>query len=197
MTLPLVLGLVLGLLPLGAAALDMDAPAIVAMRCSECHGLNGQATAPIYPSLAGQNAQYLAKQLQDFVSGKRTNSTMSPQARDLSEDNIRALAEHFAGLPPRQSRANPTRSVVIGRRIYQQGMPGWGIPPCAICHGDNAHGSTTLPRLAGQNPRYLGMQLEEFSQRARSREVQPMHEIMSKLGPEEAQTLVDYLSQLP
>lgn len=190
-------GALLGLFPLFAAALDMSGAEIVAMRCGECHGRNGQATSPIYPSLAGQNAQYLRKQLQDFVSGRRSNETMSPQAKDLTETNIQDLADYFAGLPPRQTRTAHSRSVSVGRQLYMDGMPGWNIPACATCHGDNAHGSATLPRLAGQNARYLTGQLQEFEQRVRGREVLTMHDIMTKLGDEEAKALVDYLSQLP
>jgi cytochrome c553 len=180
-----------------ALALDMGAADIVAMRCGNCHGANGQATSPIYPSLAGQNADYIRKQLREFVSGQRVNETMSPQAKDLSPENIDALAVFFAEKPPRISRVTNNRVLAIGRKIFFEGSPENGLPACAICHGDDAHGSATLPRLAGQNARYIMGQLQDFSLRARNVESAAMHRIAAQLDDDLFKAVADYLSQLP
>jgi cytochrome c553 len=177
--------------------LDMAAPDIVAMRCGACHGPQGQATSPIYPSLAGQNAQYLAKQLQDFVAGRRVNETMSPQAQDLSPDNIAGLAAYFADKPPRVGRVTNTESVALGQMLFTQGKASAGIPACASCHGADAHGTATLPRLAGQNARYLSTQLQDFTQRKRNNDNAVMHDIAATLTPTDIQAVSNYLTQLP
>lgn len=190
------LGLI-ALLSAPAQALDMAAADIVAMRCGACHGPNGQATAPIYPSLAGQNTQYLSKQLQDFVAGRRINETMSPQAQDLSPQNIAELAAFFAAKPPRVGRAPNAESVALGQSLYTQGNAATKLPACASCHGDSAHGTALLPRLAGQNARYLSGQLQDFNLRQRTNDNAVMHDIAAKLTPADIQAVTNYLTQLP
>ena len=49
-----------------------------------------------YPNLAGQHADYLAQALNDYRLGKRKNPIMQPFARQLSADDILALAEFFS-----------------------------------------------------------------------------------------------------
>jgi cytochrome c553 len=57
---------------------------LVTRRCSLCHGLQGESASPVFPRLAGQHAEYIAKQLTEFKSGKRKSETMKPQAEDLT-----------------------------------------------------------------------------------------------------------------
>jgi cytochrome c553 len=40
-------------------------------KCFICHGAEGESSSPVFPRLAGQNAQYVARQLADYKSGKR------------------------------------------------------------------------------------------------------------------------------
>lgn len=64
--------------------------------CIDCHGADGNA--PIdasYPKLAGQYADYLARALQDYRSGKREHALMSSQARELTDQQIADLAAYF------------------------------------------------------------------------------------------------------
>lgn len=187
----------IALLCASAHPLDMPADDIVAMRCGACHGPQGQATSPIYPSLAGQNALYITKQLQDFVAGRRVNETMSPQAKDLSPQNITGLAAFFSAKPPRVGRAANAESVAQGNALFVQGNAAAGIPACASCHGESAHGTDTLPRLAGQNTRYLMGQLQDFTLRQRTNDNAVMHDIASKLTAADIKAVADYLTQLP
>ena len=53
-------------------------------RCSLCHGPNGESSSSLYPRLAGQHHQYIAKQLADFQSGRRQSDTMNGMAQDLT-----------------------------------------------------------------------------------------------------------------
>lgn len=48
--------------------------------CSSCHGAGGNSVVPSYPSLAGKDASWIAKQLKDFQSGARKNTTMNAMA---------------------------------------------------------------------------------------------------------------------
>ena len=68
--------------------------------CIDCHGAEGNA--PIdatYPKLGGQYADYLAHSLQEYRAGNRQHALMTPQAADLSDQDIADLAAYFASRP--------------------------------------------------------------------------------------------------
>ena len=78
-----------------ADALRKNAPAAAAP-CMACHN-PAVPHDPSWPRIAGQKAAYLAAQLRAFRSGARKSAVMNPMAKNLSDDAITALAEHFAG----------------------------------------------------------------------------------------------------
>lgn len=178
-------------------AADMSTAELVSGRCATCHGAEGQSTSPIFPSLAAQNREYLVKQLQDFKSKKRVSETMAPQVVDLTEENIAALATFFAAKPAKTNRVSDTDLLPVGRYIYTKGNSWSGVPACLTCHGEKAYGTTSLPRLAGQNSRYLLTQLKDFNQRTRTNDNEAMHLVASRLTEMETKAVADYLSQLP
>lgn len=64
--------------------------------CVDCHGAEGNA--PIdatYPKLGGQYGDYLAHALQAYRAGNRQNALMTPQAAQLSDQDISDLAAYF------------------------------------------------------------------------------------------------------
>ncbi|NYT28374.1 cytochrome c [Candidatus Thiodubiliella endoseptemdiera] len=63
--------------------------------CSACHGATGKSAIPIYPSLAGQQAAYIVKQLKDFQSGARKDPTMSAMA-GLAKGHEQEIADWLA-----------------------------------------------------------------------------------------------------
>lgn len=69
------------------------------LTCAACHGLNGKSVVPIYPHLAGQQEQYIVKQLTAFRGGQRTDPIMGPMAGPLSDEDIADLAAYFSSLP--------------------------------------------------------------------------------------------------
>jgi cytochrome c553 len=65
--------------------------------CAACHGADGaQPAGPENPILAGQYADYLAKALADYKSGKRANPVMKTFADQLSRQEMEDLAAWFA-----------------------------------------------------------------------------------------------------
>lgn len=71
--------------------------------CSGCHSPDGAGLAAAkYPRLAGQHADYIAKQLTAFREGDRQNDgdtmTMRMIAAKLSNKEIKALASYIQGL---------------------------------------------------------------------------------------------------
>lgn len=67
--------------------------------CVACHGEDGLGTAPNFPVLAGQYADYLVRALKQYRSGERNNAVMAPWAANLSDADIADLAAHFSSLP--------------------------------------------------------------------------------------------------
>jgi cytochrome c553 len=94
------LGLLAGLgLPALAATPEEMARAeeIVGGRCFLCHGMEGESASAVFPRLAGQHSEYIARQLADFKSGKRKSDTMKPQSEELTPAEMKALGIFFEG----------------------------------------------------------------------------------------------------
>ena len=68
--------------------------------CIDCHGADGNAPIdPTYPKLGGQYGDYLAHALQAYRAGDRQHMLMTPQAKDLSDQDIADLAAYFGSRP--------------------------------------------------------------------------------------------------
>lgn len=70
--------------------LDKGIPA-----CASCHGKSAEGMG-VFPRLAGQHGQYLARQMQLLRSRLRDSPVMHGVVKDLSDDDITALAVYLA-----------------------------------------------------------------------------------------------------
>ncbi|TLZ11020.1 MAG: c-type cytochrome [Gammaproteobacteria bacterium] len=68
--------------------------------CVSCHGQDGVAIAPIYPSLAGQHEDYLVRALEEYRKGGRNNPVMKGFAATLKDEDIHVIARYFSHLKP-------------------------------------------------------------------------------------------------
>lgn len=169
---------------------------IVQGKCFICHGADGESSSPVFPRLAGQNANYVARQLADYKAGKRKSTTMQPMVEDLSADDFKALGRYFASRPTIGHAIEDGELAQMGRFIFVRGNPYSGVAACATCHGKDAHGSETLPRLAGQHAQYTENQLKQFNKRERTNDNAVMHGIASKLTELELKAVASYISGL-
>ena len=198
-------------LPWGAAALAVVAQAAVAQNapaealagerfavqyCASCHGDTGQSAAPNFPRLAGQSEMYLVKQLQDFASGKRDSPMMKEKVALMDDAMVRSLAMYYARQKAANTPSSDAQLMAVGQFVYERGNPWAGLPACQSCHSADAHGTHSLPRLAGQHPRYIEDQLKQFNQRERTNDNAVMHGIASKLSELELKSVAAYLSGL-
>jgi cytochrome c553 len=180
-----------------AAAADLKrAQEIVEGKCFICHGIDGESSSPIFPRLAGQHAQYVARQLADYASGKRKSTQMQPMVEGLTASDFLALGQFYESRPVHQHAIEDTDLALVGRFVYARGNPYSGVPACASCHGANGQGTPTLPRLAGQHAAYTERQLKLFNQRERTNDNAVMHNIANKLTELEAKAVASYLSGL-
>ena len=81
-----------------ARAGDVKAGAELASKCEACHGLDGISKIAEAPNIAGQNEEYLVKQLTAFKTGERQNEMMSIVAPTLSEKDIADLAGYYSAI---------------------------------------------------------------------------------------------------
>ena len=171
--------------------------------CSACHGMDGQATAPIYPSLAGQHETYIVDQLQSFKLGHRRNPIMLAMSQALSEQDMHDIGAWFASQSGHAASAAvpPPPDVAAGARLYRGGDTARQLPACMACHGGDARGNpgSGYPQLRGQSATYLVSRLTDWQQ-ARLPAGHPHADIMPsiarQLSPADIQALADYLQQL-
>ncbi len=166
---------------------------IVNGRCSLCHGAEGESASPIFPRLAGQHPEYIAKQLADFKSGRR-KGTMNDQAAELNDEEMKALGVFFGEKKPKSYTIREEDLGAVGRYIYHKGNSFSGVAACASCHGPKGDGTVQLPRVAGQHAAYIEGQLKEFNKRERTNDNAVMHAIASKLTELEVKAVSLYLS---
>ena len=74
----------------------------VTKTCNACHGADARTPLlPVYPKLAGQNADYLLAQLKDIKSGARNNgqtAAMKAIMVNVDETEMKTLADWLGGL---------------------------------------------------------------------------------------------------
>lgn len=66
--------------------------------CAVCHGVDGIAKNPDAPHLAGENVQYLLRQLKAFKSGDRKHEQMSIIAQGLSDEDMANTAAWYSSI---------------------------------------------------------------------------------------------------
>jgi cytochrome c553 len=188
------LGLLLGaagaaLWPAGAYA-DAAAGQAKAQVCAACHGPMGNSTNPENPSLAGQTARYLYLQLRDFKEGRRSDPKMSPMAAGLSREDMLDLAEYFAAQQPQSVQVTATPAQLdAGHRRSAEVL-------CTMCHLDEFKGQNEIPRVAGQQPRYIVKQLKDFRERRRTNDAGSMTSVTRGLSDEDIENLAAYVANL-
>ena len=86
--------------PLTSSGAKPAAVPPAASLCTSCHGADGVAIAPMYPSLAGQHRDYLVRALDEYKKGGRKNPIMKQFAGNLSDADAAAIAGYYSKLAP-------------------------------------------------------------------------------------------------
>lgn len=160
-------------LALAAAGAWAAAPdgAGIADGCDHCHGADGRSEDPEVPSIAGFSEFAIMDLVQTYRDGLRegvrmpledgTETDMVEVSRELTDDELEAVALHYAGLdwrPHRQDfdRARARRGGAVHR------------VKCAKCHIEGGSiAEADLALLAGQWRDYLAAQFVAFDDGAR------------------------------
>ncbi len=90
-----------------AAAADPQYARSLAATCFTCHGTDGRSVGGVPPSLAGQNKDYLLKQMHEFRDGKRPATIMHQHAKGYTNEQLELIAVYFAAVIPGPAAAAP------------------------------------------------------------------------------------------
>jgi len=162
--------------------------------CFMCHGLEGESSSEIFPRLAGQHWEYIAKQLENFKTGKRKSTAMNDMVAKLKPEEMVALGRYFEKMSVPAEPSKDAELAAVGKYVFYAGNKFSGLPACAGCHGKEALGTAALPRLAGQYASYIETQLRLFNSRERTNDNAVMHAIVVKMTPLEMHAVAEYLS---
>ncbi|WP_340681093.1 c-type cytochrome [Paraglaciecola sp.] len=135
--------------------------------CSACHGAQGEGNSALNaPVLAGQFDWYLQRQLQHFAADLRADDTrdvngkmMVPFAKQLTDpEPTKQLLNYINSFEPVSFKGSLKGDLKNGSRYYQA--------KCGACHGGSAQGNSAFnaPKLAGQDPQYLFLQIANYQQ---------------------------------
>lgn len=164
--------------------------------CSGCHGEKGHSLIPLFPKLSGQNAKYLERQLHEFRSGKRVNSTMNAMAEALSDEDITDIAAYYAREKSSSETSEPNR---LGQSLFTAGKVQTATPACTGCHGPKGSGnpSAGFPLIGGQHAAYIEKTLTDYRSGERANDPNAiMRQIAQKLTDSEITALAEHITTL-
>jgi cytochrome c553 len=175
-------------------------PYRISSNCMICHGMTGHNTIyPIVPKLAGQLKGYLEWQLKQFKDRHNADQNgviyMWPVAQSLDAAKIKELASYFASQKPAMQSSGVEHSGTNeGKVIFTRGISQEQIPACMECHGSDAQGAGTFPRLAGQRYEYIVQQLKYFHSGTRAST--KMNQVAKNITVAQMKDVAAYLSSL-
>ena len=188
----------IGSIFVAGASTALAGPSAKAMAdtCAGCHGTDGQSVGPASPNLAGMSAAYFIDSMNYFKalekgawSGEdaRPATIMNRIAKGYTDEQIEAMAEHFAAMPVYKAKVpHDAAKAKKGADIYDKA--------CAKCHdegGSLADDDSGI--LAGQWLLYLQYSMEDFQ--AGHREMpKKMKKQVKKLSDEEIDQALHYFA---
>ena len=167
--------------------------------CGSCHGVDGNSSISANPSLAGQNARYLIKQMNDIKSGAREVMLMTGILNNVNEQDMADIAAYYESQESGFGAADP-EMVELGESIYRTGIASLGVAACSACHSPTGNGNAQagFPALTGQHAEYTESQLKAFRSGARTNDgsTMPMRIVTERLTDKEIAALASYISGL-
>ncbi len=179
---------------------DIAAGKAKSVTCSACHGQDGNGVEglPLQPRLAGQHAEYMAKQILDYKSKKRENAMMAPMVAMLSDEDVSNIAAYYASLKG-STGSSSIDYVETGETLYRAGNATSGLAACMACHGPSGRGNPAAlyPSLTGQFTEYTAAQLKAFKSEKRANDDNSvMRNIAAKMTIDEIEAVADYIAGL-
>jgi cytochrome c553 len=191
---PFVIAALVALGPLPAGAQNNAAPPPPAIAdkvqlCATCHGADGLPVVEKVPIIAGQHRSNLLLDLGAFRSGLRASDLMGPIAKNLSRDDMKAVAAYFSALPWPAYREPPDAASIARVQVLD------AVEKCTSCHREGFVGSAGTPRVANQKLDYLIKTLSDFHDNKRPN-MPRMTALVRNLSAEDIAAMAHYLAGL-
>ena len=197
MKLRLLIILAASLVTIGAGNADSGKDKVAT--CVACHGQDGNSMVGLWPSLAGQNSNYLVRQLQHIKSGKRSIAVMVGLLDNFSKEDLDDIAAFYASKNNAIGQVAADK-VELGRKLYYSGSLEKGIPACTACHSPKGKGNAPAgyPLLSGQQADYVTKSLKNYrsGERNNDESSQMMMAIAYKLDDVEIDALSSFINGL-
>lgn len=181
--------------------------------CTSCHGMEGLGDDAMgTPRLVSQGFTFLVKQLEDFATDKRMDTTMfimNTNAKGLSAQDRRDVAAYVSSIKlgvtasdmnqVKELGSVPVGVRYMGKALAQYGATDRGIPACHSCHGYNGRGAFPVyPRIGGQRYVYLVNQLKKWRDGSRNNDPMAQMRVVAKnLTDEDIYNVASFLTQAP
>ena len=164
-------------------------------RCAQCHQSDAYGSGKqSIPALAGQQYEYLVKQLVDLVDFERANGTMHAVLIQSGVSNTQSIADvagYAANLPmnPSPDKGDGLQ-ILLGQKIFDGS--------CISCHDKHAEGNAELwiPNLRGQHYEYLLKQMHTMADGSRNNISEDVHRVFTIYAPSELEAVTDYISRM-
>lgn len=197
MRLRLLIILAASLVTIGAGNADSGKDKVAT--CAACHGQDGNSMVGLWPSLAGQNVNYLVRQLQHIKSGKRPITEMIGSLDNFAQEDLEDIATFYASQNNAIGQASSDK-VELGRKLYYSGSLEKGVPACTACHSPKGKGNSPAgyPLLSGQQSDYIAKALKNYrtGERNNDESSQMMMAIAYKLDDVEIDALSSFINGL-
>jgi cytochrome c553 len=180
--------------------------------CMSCHGEDGLGNDMMgTPRLAGQITQFLVKQLEDFATDKRTDTTMfimNANAKGLTPEDRRDVAAYAHSLSPppvigggSDLKALAASGIQVGKphlgmALVNYGDISRGISGCRSCHDYNGRGVDPIyPMIGQQKYVYLTNQLKKWRDGSRANDPRAqMQKVARNLTDEDIMNVASFLT---
>lgn len=184
----------------GASAADVNK---LVETCVNCHGKDGANAESDVPNIGGFSAKYFAIAMEHYRKKERpcvetkirsgdkkgTKTDMCQVVKDLSDDDIKQLSQHFAGKKfVRTAQKFDAALAAKGKGIHDKS--------CEKCHSEAASlADDDAGILAGQKMEYLKEQTEFFlaGKRSMHKKMKPKIEALSK---DQVEAVIHYYGSL-
>ena len=152
--------------------------------CAGCHGTNGHSVGPASPSIAGLNEEYFVDKMKAYKEGTHHSTIMGRIAKGYSDEEINALAKHFAAQPYQLvSQSFDAGMAKKGAKLHKKN--------CEKCHEEGGLKGEEAGKLAGQWMPYLHYTMDDF-RAGHSEMPKKMKKKVEKLSDEDVMALLHF-----
>ena len=181
--------------------------------CTSCHGEDAMGDDAMgTPRLSGQGFNFLVKQLEDFATDKRMDTTMyimNNNAKGLSDQDRRDVSAYAASLSKsgggsdlkavQELGSTPVGQRHLGKSLAQYGATDRGIPACHSCHAYNGRGAFPVyPMLSKQKYVYMVNQMKKWRDGSRANDpMGQMRAVAKNLSDQDIYNVAAFLTTAP